>query len=166
MSAERLALPADLRRVLAAWASRRYPREACGLLLGHPGGACTTVVEVLEARNLAAEDGHERFELDPADHMAAEQRAETLGLAVVGAWHSHPDQPAHPSERDRAAALPGWCMVIVATDAAGGGELRAWRVDGSTRCELLLEDRRTPRACASIREVPDESQNRSRACGQ
>jgi len=140
MSAPRLVLSEDLRRRLADWAGARYPREACGLLLGRVDGTRTVVVEALEAGNLAAE-ARARFELDPGDHLAAERRAEALGLAVVGAWHSHPDQPARPSEADRAAAVAGWCQVIVGVTAAGAGALGAWRPVGRRLDEMELVER-------------------------
>lgn len=139
MTAPRLVLSAALRRQLADWAHARYPHEACGLLLGRVEAARTVVVEAREARNLAA-DARARFELDPAEHLAAERRAASLGLAVVGAWHSHPDQPARPSARDRAAALPGWCQVIVAVTGAGAGELRAWAGPEGGGAEIALEE--------------------------
>lgn len=136
----RLVLPGALRRALAERARASYPREACGLLLGRADAAATTVVELHAGVNLAR-DAHARFELDPGDHLAAERRAAALGLAVVGAWHSHPDRAARPSEEDRAAALAGWCQVIVAVTAAGAGELRAWRPGGRGLDEMELVER-------------------------
>jgi proteasome lid subunit RPN8/RPN11 len=66
--------------------------------------------------------------VDPADHLAAWKAAEAEGLDVVGAWHSHPDQPAVPSATDRAEASAGLSYLIVAVSASGAGELRSWRL--------------------------------------
>lgn len=120
--------PHGLRADVAAWARRRDPREACGLLIGRRAHGCVEVVEVREARNLAADRAEARFELDPLDHLAAEEHAAARGLEVVGVWHSHPDAPARPSEEDRAGAWSGWSHAIVGLTGGRVAELRAWRL--------------------------------------
>lgn len=123
-----LALPADLRGRLAEQALAAYPREACGLLIGTRAGERAEVRCVHAARNREVLRAGERFDLDPADHLAAEERARALGLAVVGVWHSHPDRPALPSARDRSQAWHAWSYVIVSVTPRGAGELRSWRL--------------------------------------
>ena len=130
-----LELPPRLRARLEALACARYPREGCGLLLGRRVGERTRVAEVSEARNLCGDGAGERYDLDPADHLAAEERARALGLEVVGVWHSHPDRPAVPSEADRAGAWPDWSYAIVAVAAGAPRALRAWRLDGARFAE-------------------------------
>jgi proteasome lid subunit RPN8/RPN11 len=139
----RLQFTADLRRTLGGWAQRGHPREACGLLLGRWNLADAAIVEAVEARNAAA-DPRRRFELDPADHLAAELRARALGLEVVGVWHSHPDAPACPSALDRAAAWSGWIHVIVSVSTSGVSELRAWRLGTGEPIELELGESQAP----------------------
>jgi proteasome lid subunit RPN8/RPN11 len=124
-----LKVPGKLRERLERWARQRYPHEACGLLLGRHERERTEVVEVYEARNLDTERAADRYELDPADHLAAEESARRLGLDVVGIWHSHPDHPARPSDTDLVHAWEGWSYAIVAVDAKGAYELRAWRLE-------------------------------------
>jgi proteasome lid subunit RPN8/RPN11 len=126
---------------LTAWARAGYPSEACGLLVGRRDAAGVEVERAVLARNRHVERAPERYELDPLDHLAAEEAALAEGLAVVGVWHSHPDHAARPSERDRAAAFEGWSYVIVAVDAAGASAVRSWRLDGERRFveeELLV----------------------------
>jgi proteasome lid subunit RPN8/RPN11 len=113
---------------IESWARERYPREACGLLIGRRCGARIEIVEVTEARNVVALRTHDRFELDPRDHLAAEELAAERGLEVVGVWHSHPDHPARPSETDRREAWDGWSHVIVALGPDGAADVRAWRL--------------------------------------
>jgi len=135
-----LRLPALLRANLAGFSCARYPHEACGLLLGRRHGETSEAVLALEARNLDTTRAHERFELDPADHLAGEERARTLGLEVIGIWHSHPDRPAQPSALDRAQAWAAWSYVIVAVVAGEVVELRAWRLAG----EHFVEEQVAP----------------------
>jgi len=135
-----LALSEPLRDPLRRWSRLRYPREACGLLLGRRTPELTTVVHVLEARNLAPLHLHDRFDLDPADHLAAERLAQASALEVVGLWHSHPDHPARPSLADRHDAWHAWSYVILSLSADGPAELRSWRLRG----ERFVEERLTP----------------------
>jgi len=123
-------LPEAVRGRMEDRACRRHPHEACGLLLGRRSGSRTAVVDVVESRNLVTARAHDRFELDPADHLAAEELARELGLDVVGIWHSHPDHPAVPSEADRVHAWESWAYVIVSVVDGVARELRAWRLAG------------------------------------
>ena len=82
------------------------------------------------APNVRAGEGGDRYEVDPAHHLAVWKQAEREGLEVVGAWHSHPGHPAVPSETDRLEAWEGLSYVIVAVDGDGPGEVRSWRLVG------------------------------------
>jgi proteasome lid subunit RPN8/RPN11 len=129
-----LQLAEPVRTELERSARRSYPREACGLLIGRFQGHVTSVEHVHAARNLAS--APDRFELDPVDHLAAEDRARDAGLEVVGVWHSHPNEPAVPSDLDRAQAFGGWSYAIVSVVAGALVELRAWRLEAARFVEV------------------------------
>ena len=131
----RLQIGAPELRRLEGWAREDYPREACGLLLGRADPEGTRVLHVRRARNRTVERARDRFDLDPLDHLAAEDEARELGLAVVGVWHSHPDRPPRPSEADRAGAWSGWSHLIVAVDARSSCGVRSWRLVGDAFVE-------------------------------
>jgi proteasome lid subunit RPN8/RPN11 len=134
-----LRLPRALRAQLSAWAHAGYPRESCGLLIGSQQGALIDVVRLRLAHNLDTARARDRYELDPADHLAADAEARSLGLDVVGVWHSHPDHPARPSETDRERAWSGWSYVIVSVAREGMRNVRSWRLcDGKFREEKVL----------------------------
>ena len=118
------------RRRLAVWAAEAYPHEACGLMLGRRDGAAAEVVELRRARNANTDRARDRYEIDPADYLAAEEAAARAGLEIVGIWHTHPDHPARPSATDLELAWAGWSYVIAAVTAGGMTELRSWRLDG------------------------------------
>lgn len=128
----------ELRR-LEDWALRDYPLEACGLLLGRASPEGTRVLHVRRARNRNAERARDRFELDPVDHLAAEDEARRLRIQVVGVWHSHPDRPPNPSEADREGAWSGWSHLIVAVDARSSCSVRSWRIVGGAFVEEELD---------------------------
>jgi proteasome lid subunit RPN8/RPN11 len=123
-----LQLSVALRERVERWARELYPREACGFVLGRASGASRVAVDVRLARNLEHERALERFDLDPADHLAIEEEARARGLVILALWHSHPDRSARPSEADREYAWNGWSHVIVSLGSDGAAELRSWRV--------------------------------------
>jgi proteasome lid subunit RPN8/RPN11 len=140
------------------------PVEVCGVLGGRragsgsgsgsgsgaesshppPGPTPTRVTESRRVRNVAAR-ARTRYELDPAQTVAAIDGIEAAGRDHVGFYHSHPDGPLAPSATDRAAAQwPDRGYVIVDPRAVDGGEdgetstgddppgLGAWRWTGES----------------------------------
>jgi len=91
-----------LAAAIAGAATRAAPRECCGLLEGSRQGGVFVIQALHPARNLSAEA--DRFEIDPADHIAAVKKARSAGAAIIGCYHSHPDGAARPSVRDLAGA--------------------------------------------------------------
>lgn len=117
-------IPGSLIDRLVNEARAAVPRECCGLLVG----AGLRVTRLAAARNLAASPS--RYDIAPEDHFAALRSARAEGLAVVGAYHSHPSSPPVPSPTDRAEAVPDFLYVIVGLAPAPA--VRAWRlVDGN-----------------------------------
>jgi proteasome lid subunit RPN8/RPN11 len=115
----KLVLPASLQVQIAREAMTAYPRECCGLIEGveesvEEGGGFRAVL-LHPGRNLAV--AADRFELDPADHIAALKAARSRGHVLIGCYHSHPDGAAKPSRADRAgAAQEDFVWLIAATD--------------------------------------------------
>ena len=136
---------------LAAHAEATYPDECVGLLLGRLEADHKTVLAIYQAENrwagqvtLAANDDptsrRDRFYLDPRDYLRADRAARAQDLEVVGVYHSHPDYPAVPSERDRVGAQaiggPSFAFVIQSVRAGRAAELAAWLlVDEGARFE-------------------------------
>lgn len=141
-----LVFPRELRERLEAWARASYPLEACGLLLGRPGGEVddggvrVEVLDVSRTVNSVGGRARDRFEIAPGDFAAAERAALDAGRAVVGVWHTHPDDSATPSETDRASAWPDWTHVIVSLRLGRVGEIRAWRILDRRVREVRLLD--------------------------
>jgi proteasome lid subunit RPN8/RPN11 len=123
-----LLLPDTLRTQIERLACAAWPREACGLLLGRRNDGAAQVGLAFPVRNLA--NANDRYEIDPVEYLVAEERAQSLGLEVVGVWHSHPDQPARPSASDRIRAWEGWWYLILSVTRAGVVDVRSWRLQG------------------------------------
>jgi proteasome lid subunit RPN8/RPN11 len=122
-----LVVPSAVLDRILGQARAEAPRECCGLLLGRPG----VVEREYVARNL--DNSETRFTVDPADHFAAMREARAAGLAVIGAYHSHPTRQAVPSETDRReAADHDFVHLIVGLDTTEAFEVRAfWCANGN-----------------------------------
>jgi proteasome lid subunit RPN8/RPN11 len=115
--------------VIRRHAALAYPEECCGVLVGTPAPDGARVQTVLEAANVAPRR-QRRYSIDPVSLLFAHRQARDAGRQVVGYYHSHPDTPAFPSERDLAEAWPGVIYLIVEVMAGAVVALRGWRLGG------------------------------------
>jgi len=106
-----------------------YPEEGAGFLIGVEG----EVKEILSLPNAREDEArHNRFLITPEDYLKAELKADSLGLSLIGVFHSHPDCPNVPSEYDREWAQPFFSYIITRVDEGKAVNSRSWR---------LVEDR-------------------------
>jgi proteasome lid subunit RPN8/RPN11 len=124
-----LVVPNHLIEQMDAHVEKAYPEEGAGFLLGKEG----RVMKILALSN-SREDGarHNRFLFTPEDYLQAEMTAETLGLDLIGVFHSHPDCPNVPSDYDREWAQPFFSYIITRVDHGKAVNSRSWK---------LVEDR-------------------------
>ncbi len=120
---------------ILAHAQKTAPEECCGLLVG----IGDHVQRAVPTRNLRA--SRDRYLVDPAEHFAARRAARADGLAVVGAYHSHPEGPLRPSAVDLAEAFElGFVYVIAGPGPTRArGALAAFRFTGTSLAELDLD---------------------------
>jgi proteasome lid subunit RPN8/RPN11 len=109
-------------------AIRAFPDECCGFLFGRE--AEDRVITGITIVNNAKEgDKRRRFEIAPADYLAAERFAEENKLFLLGVYHSHPNHPAVPSEYDRLAAQPFFSYIILSINNGKHADTRSWRLN-------------------------------------
>ncbi|MBE0683390.1 MAG: M67 family metallopeptidase [Anaerolineales bacterium] len=124
-----LAIPNDLIEQINKHIEAAYPEEGAGFLLGNDG----EVKEILSLPNMREDEArHNRFLFTPEDYLKAELKADSLGLSLIGVFHSHPDCPNIPSEYDREWAQPFFSYIITRVDKGKSVSHRSWR---------LVEDR-------------------------
>ncbi len=124
-----LAIPNDLIEQINKHVEAAYPEEGAGFLLGNDG----EVKEILSLPNMREDEArHNRFLFTPEDYLKAELKADSLGLSLIGVFHSHPDCPNIPSEYDREWAQPFFSYIITRVDKGKSVSHRSWR---------LVEDR-------------------------
>jgi proteasome lid subunit RPN8/RPN11 len=114
-----------------ASASRHYPLEACGLLLGRLSTNGWDIDEAREVKNLNTERAADRFILDPQAYQAIDRELAGSGREIIGIYHSHPDCPAKPSPTDLSAAWDGFAYIIVSTCQGVAADTRCWALNDS-----------------------------------
>jgi [CysO sulfur-carrier protein]-S-L-cysteine hydrolase len=111
---------------IAAEAWRTYPLEACGLLIGQPGGS--QVERFVPITN--ADASSRVYTLESREYLRAARDADDAGLDIVGVVHSHTHTAAYPSPTDvERAQVPEWHWAIVSL-GWGAPELRSFRIEG------------------------------------
>jgi proteasome lid subunit RPN8/RPN11 len=128
---EMIQLATQHRKQIAAHGERDYPYECCGLLLGSfADGAVKAIAEIYPISNAREEQAkRNRFLIRPEELMRGERYAETKGLDVVGFYHSHPDEPAVPSQYDLEHAWPLYSYIVVSVSADAAQDLRSWEME-------------------------------------
>jgi len=102
-----------------------YPGEGAGFLLGTVG----EVKDILPLSNSREDEArHNRFLFTPEDYLKAELKADSLGLSLIGVFHSHPDCPNVPSEYDREWAQPFFSYIITRVDEGRAVSHRSWKL--------------------------------------
>jgi proteasome lid subunit RPN8/RPN11 len=128
-----LRLPDDLRAQIAREANAAFPRECCGLIEGRVEGSRIVATALHPARNIAVEP--DRFEIDPALHIALLRKLRGTDHAIIGCYHSHPNGRAEPSRRDAdGAGEEGFLWLVQAAD------LRGFVWTGADFAEVVLAD--------------------------
>ncbi len=115
-----MVLDRDLDRVL--------PEEGCALLLGEPSGAETWRLRWIWPclnRWTPMAERLRRFQVDPAELVAAQRWARDHHWQLLGSAHSHPTAGGAPSAFDLSLAWEGCLLLIRGHDPA---ELGAWLV--------------------------------------
>ena len=124
-----LVVSTQLIEQINAHVEKAYPEEGAGFLIGDAG----VVKEILALPNSRGNaERHNRFEISAEDYVKAEETADSLGLSLIGVFHSHPDCPNVPSEYDREWAQPFFSYIITRVDDGKAVGIRSWR---------LIEDR-------------------------
>ncbi len=134
---------------LVRWSTAREGREACGALIGTRGDDSCVITDVAEIENRAALP--DAFECDPAAIVVLDRRATTLGLGILGFWHSHASGAGEPSTRDASGAWSSALTAIVCPHRTPA--VRFWRFEGA----FAVEVSRAPMGTCMPRGVADNS---------
>lgn len=114
-----------------------YPEECCGILIGTISSADRKIViEVMPTINEwepSDDDSdrtkHSRYIIPSPAIFQAQKRARNLQLEIIGFFHSHPDNPAIPSECDRQQAWEIYSYPIVSVIQGKVKSIASWVLD-------------------------------------
>jgi proteasome lid subunit RPN8/RPN11 len=144
-----LSLSADQKQVMNDHAERAYPHECCGLMLGiveqgdRGDAAVRVVVDIYPVENswdqqLANDLQDEsaftttrRYAIAPEEMLKAMREARSRRLDIIGIYHSHPDQPAVPSDCDRRLAWQHYSYSIISVEQGKAREFYSWSLDSN-----------------------------------
>jgi proteasome lid subunit RPN8/RPN11 len=90
-----------------------YPDECCGAMLGATDGGTKTVHEAIALENAFEGAQATRYELRPADLLAADKAARERHMDLIGIYHSHPDCDAYFSATDLKNSCPWYSFVVL-----------------------------------------------------
>jgi proteasome lid subunit RPN8/RPN11 len=109
------------------------PEEGCGLLAGRAG----LVELVVPIEN--AEHSSIRYSMEPRELVAALGRFESLGLEMLGAFHSHPGGPFGVSDSDVREWQYPEAALVVCVPWEETWRARAFIVEGGRVAEVPLQ---------------------------
>lgn len=139
-------IPSDILERIHANGQAAYPEEGAGLMLGTVQDEIKRVMEIVPLKNAREDTARRtRYLLTARDYLNAEREAESLGLDVLGVYHSHPDHPNHPSEFDLEWAMPWFSYLITSVNEGIPAGSRVW----------LLTDDRTQFAEERLEVIPE-----------
>jgi len=126
---ETLHLPDQIRTAILVHAGNCAPDECCGLIASDASGAVRFAYPMTNVNPSPV-----TYTIDPDEHFAALDHAESLGWTLAGVFHSHPHGPAEPSMIDLQSALdPEWVYLI-----AGSDGVRVFRIRDKKVSEIGL----------------------------
>ncbi|MDI6783945.1 MAG: M67 family metallopeptidase [bacterium] len=115
------------------------PKESCGILAGKPIAQGTTRIEKVYPMQNVAETPETCYFMDPKEQLTVMKEMRTLGLEMVGIYHSHLGSPAEPSARDVELAFYSEVVyVIVSLTDKGNPSIRTYRIIESNITEETI----------------------------
>lgn len=111
-----------------------YPEEGCGLVAGDDAGRVTAVYPIENSLHSPT-----AYKMDPRQQIEAMLTIEKNGWQLKAIYHSHPYNPARPSERDiQQATYPEAFMMIVSLANRNTPIIRIFQIEEQTITEKTM----------------------------
>lgn len=104
-------------------------QECCGFFFGYENSNSRTITQSMAVNNSASRNKQTNFEISTEDYLNAERMAEEESLVLLGVYHSHPNQPAIPSDYDLERALPGFSYIIISVIDKKFTKIKSWQLN-------------------------------------
>jgi proteasome lid subunit RPN8/RPN11 len=119
-----IGIQTDVLDTIRRHAAAAFPEECCGALIERDG----TIVVALALENTTQEGAARRFRIGPDGYRKADVFARAAGGNLAGFYHSHPDEPARPSQYDLLHAWPNLAYLILSVNAGLPGDVTIWHL--------------------------------------
>lgn len=80
-------------------AKDEFDHECCGFLAGRKKDENIYIDKVFPMRNI--DNSSEHFSMEPEEQFEKIKAIRSLGMQMLGNYHSHPYSPSRPSEEDK-----------------------------------------------------------------
>jgi proteasome lid subunit RPN8/RPN11 len=111
---------------MVSHARQAYPNECVGAMLGLIDGDAKSVVVAMPLQNAFEGAQAERYELRPADLLAADHGARERNMDLIGIYHSHPDCDAYFSQTDLRNSCPWYSFVVLSVQKGEFHHANSW----------------------------------------
>jgi proteasome lid subunit RPN8/RPN11 len=111
---------------MVSHAREAYPNECVGAMLGALDGDSKSVVVAMPLQNAFEGAQAARYELRPADLMAADRAARERDMDLIGIYHSHPDCDAYFSQTDLRNSCPWYSFVVLSIQKGEFHHANSW----------------------------------------
>ena len=111
---------------MVSHAQEAYPNECVGAMLGLIDGNSKSVAVAMPLQNAFEGAQAERYELRPADLLAADHGARERNMDLIGIYHSHPDCDAYFSRTDLRNSCPWYSFVVLSIQKGEFHHANSW----------------------------------------
>ena len=111
---------------MVSHAQEAYPNECVGAMLGLIDGDSKSVAVAMPLQNAFEGAQAERYELRPADLLAADRAARQRNMDLIGIYHSHPDCNAYFSRTDLRNSCPWYSFVVLSIQKGEFHHANSW----------------------------------------
>src|SRR3989338_3578773 len=118
-----LTIKKDFFGLIIKHCKQEFPNEACGLVAGKDG----RVEKIYEMVN--TDKSPESFLMDPQEQLKITKEIRSLGLEMIGIYHSHLASEAYPSEHDlRLALYPEDSYAIITLKDKNNPKIKSYKI--------------------------------------
>jgi proteasome lid subunit RPN8/RPN11 len=109
------------------------PLESCGLMIGRREGSSCFCDHILPAENVDRSPCS--FTIAPEELLKGYRHADSIGMELVGIYHSHPARPS-PSQVD--IGFMKWSAPVWLIVSSLNWEYAAFRLDGERPAKVAI----------------------------
>ena len=112
------------------------PREVCGLIAGRMKDDSYQALKIIPITNILHSPN--RYRMDPEEQILAFNEIESMGVELIGIYHSHPHGPEYPSERDINESFYPECANLIWSRSESSWSCRGYFIKNRNFSEVQI----------------------------